>query len=281
MFKKILIANRGEIVCRVIKTARKMGIATVAVYSEADKDALHVDPGGRAVCIGPATPGNLVIDKIIAACKETGAEAVHPLLVLSENANSRAAWKKKDHLHWPKHYSVAKMGTRSSPSWLSLPRSIPYPVTTMPFAEVPMKPSPSPRRSVYPVMIKASAGGAARACASPTTMQRRLEGIRPASTSPQLLWRRPCLHRKYVLEPRHMKSRFWATTTANYVHLNERDCSIQRRHQKVIEEAPSPCSTPRCARPWANRRWRSPGRNTNPPGRSNSSSGATKEFYFL
>lgn len=119
MFKKILIANRGEITCRVIKTARKMGIKTVAVYSEADKNALHVELADEAVCIGPAASKEsyLVMDKIIAACKQTGAEAVHPGYgFLSENAEfSRRLEEEGIKFIGPKHYSVARWATRSSP----------------------------------------------------------------------------------------------------------------------------------------------------------------------
>ena len=163
MFNKILIANRGEIACRVIKTARKMGIATVAVYSEADKDALHVDLADEAVCIGPAASKEsyLVMDKIIAACKQTGAQAVHPGYgFLSENAEfSRRLEEEGIKFIGPKHYSVGKMGDKIESKKLALEAK----VNTIPGYNDAIS---GPEQAVeiakgigYPVMIKASAGG--------------------------------------------------------------------------------------------------------------------------
>ncbi|HNB80358.1 MAG TPA: biotin carboxylase N-terminal domain-containing protein, partial [Rhodocyclaceae bacterium] len=163
MFKKILIANRGEIACRVIKTARKMGIKTVAVYSEADKDAMHVDMADEAVCIGPAASKEsyLVMDKIIAACKQTGAEAVHPGYgFLSENQEfSRTLEEQGIVFIGPKHYSVAAMGDKIASKKLAMEAK----VNTIPGYNDAIG---SPEQAVeiakgigYPVMIKASAGG--------------------------------------------------------------------------------------------------------------------------
>ena len=151
MFKKILIANRGEIACRVMKTAKKMGIKTVAVYSEADKDSMHVLMADEGVCIGPAASKEsyLVIDKIIAACQATGAEAVHPGYgFLSENEEfSRRLEDNGIIFIGPKHYSVAAMATRSLPrSWRWKRRSTPS-LATMPRSPTRHRPSKSPRES--------------------------------------------------------------------------------------------------------------------------------------
>ena len=199
MFKKILIANRGEIACRVIKTARKMGILTVAVYSEADKDALHVDLADEAVCIGPAASKEsyLVADKIIAACKQTGAEAVHPGYgFLSENSEfSRRLEEEGVKFIGPKHYSSSKMGGKG--------------------LRVAFNDREAHEGFTSCVNEAKNAFGDDRVFIE-----------------------------KYVLEPRHIEIQLIGDSFGNYVYLNERDCSIQRRHQKVIEEAPSPFVDP-------------------------------------
>jgi propionyl-CoA carboxylase alpha subunit len=249
MFNKILIANRGEIACRVMKTARKMGIATVAVYSEADKDALHVELADEAVCIGPAASKEsyLVMDKIIAACKETGAQAVHPGYgFLSENAEfSRRLEEEGIKFIGPKHYSVGKMGDKIESKKLALAAE----VNTIPGYNEAIA---GPEQAVeiakgigYPVMIKASAGGGGKGLRVAFNDKEAFEGFSSCVNEAKNAFGDDRVFiEKYVLEPRHIEIQVLGDSFGNYVYLNERDCSIQRRHQKVIEEAPSPFIDP-------------------------------------
>ncbi len=249
MFKKILIANRGEIACRVIKTARKMGISTVAVYSEADALALHVELADEAVCIGPAASKEsyLVMDKIIAACKQTGAEAVHPGYgFLSENAEfSRRLEEEGIKFIGPKHYSVAKMGDKIESKKLAIAAE----VNTIPGYNDPIE---TPEEAVeiargigYPVMIKASAGGGGKGLRVAFNDNDAHEGFTSCRNEAKNAFGDDRVFiEKYVLEPRHIEIQVLGDSQGNYVYLNERDCSIQRRHQKVIEEAPSPFVDP-------------------------------------
>jgi len=249
MFTKILIANRGEIACRVIKTARKMGIKTVAVYSEADKDALHVDLADEAVCIGPAASKEsyLMMDKIIAACKQTGAQAVHPGYgFLSENAEfSRRLEEEGIKFIGPKHYSVGKMGDKIESKKLALEAR----VNTIPGHNEAIS---GPDEAVkiaqgigYPVMIKASAGGGGKGLRVAFNDKEAHEGFSSCvSEAKNAFGDDRVFIEKYVLEPRHIEIQVLGDSFGNYVYLNERDCSIQRRHQKVIEEAPSPFVDP-------------------------------------
>jgi propionyl-CoA carboxylase alpha chain len=249
MFNKILIANRGEIACRVIKTARKMGISTVAVYSEADKDALHVDLADEAVCIGPAASKEsyLVMDKIIAACKQTGAQAVHPGYgFLSENAEfSRRLEEEGIKFIGPKHYSVGKMGDKIESKKLALEAK----VNTIPgYNEAISGPDEAVKIAQgigYPVMIKASAGGGGKGLRVAFNDKEAHEGFTSCVNEAKNAFGDDRVFiEKYVLEPRHIEIQVLGDSFGNYVYLNERDCSIQRRHQKVIEEAPSPFVDP-------------------------------------
>jgi propionyl-CoA carboxylase alpha chain len=249
MFTKILIANRGEIACRVIKTARKMGIATVAVYSEADKDALHVDLADEAVCIGPAPSKEsyLVMDKIIAACKATGAQAVHPGYgFLSENAEfSRRLEEEGIKFIGPKHYSVAKMGDKIESKKLAIAAQ----VNTIPgYNDAIAGPDEAVKIAQgigYPVMIKASAGGGGKGLRVAYNDAEAHEGFSSCVNEARNSFGDDRVFiEKYVLEPRHIEIQVLGDSFGNYVYLNERDCSIQRRHQKVIEEAPSPFVDP-------------------------------------
>ncbi len=249
MFKKILIANRGEIACRIIKTAHNMGIATVAVYSEADKDALHVDLADEAVFIGPSASKEsyLVMDKIIDACKQTGAEAVHPGYgFLSENAEfSRRLEEEGIKFIGPKHYSVGKMGDKIESKKLALEAR----VNTIPgYNEAIAGPDEAVKIAQgigYPVMIKASAGGGGKGLRVAFNDQDAHEGfISCVNEAKNAFGDDRVFIEKYVLEPRHIEIQVLGDSFGNYVYLNERDCSIQRRHQKVIEEAPSPFVDP-------------------------------------
>jgi propionyl-CoA carboxylase alpha subunit len=249
MFSKILIANRGEIACRVIKTARKMGIKTVAVYSEADKDALHVELADEAVCIGPAPSKEsyLVMDKIIAACKQTGAQAVHPGYgFLSENEEfSRRLEEEGIVFIGPKHYSVAAMGDKIASKKLAKEAR----VNTIPGYNDAID---SPEEAVeiakgigYPVMIKASAGGGGKGLRVAFNDQEAFEGFSSCKSEAKNAFGDDRVFiEKFVEEPRHIEIQVLGDAHGNVVYLHERECSIQRRHQKVIEEAPSPFLDP-------------------------------------
>ncbi|MBL8483975.1 MAG: acetyl/propionyl/methylcrotonyl-CoA carboxylase subunit alpha [Rhodocyclaceae bacterium] len=245
MFDKILIANRGEIACRVIKTARRMGIKTVAVYSEADRDAMHVDMADEAVCIGPppSKESYLVMDKIIAACKQTGAQAVHPGYgFLSENQEfSRRLESEGIAFIGPKHYSVAAMGDKIASKKLALEAK----VNTIPGYNEAID---SPDHAVeiargigYPVMIKASAGGGGKGLRVAFNDREAHEGFASCRTEALNAFGDDRVFiEKFVEEPRHIEIQVLGDGHGNVVYLWERECSIQRRHQKVLEEAPSP-----------------------------------------
>jgi len=245
MFKKILIANRGEIACRVIKTARRMGIKTVAVYSEADRDARHVELADEAVCIGPppSKESYLVADKIIAACKQTGAQAVHPGYgFLSENAAFSQRLEEEGIVFiGPKHYSIAAMGDKIASKKLALEAK----VNTIPgFNEAIDTPEQAVKIAKgigYPVMIKASAGGGGKGLRVAFNDQEAHEGFASCRTEAKNAFGDDRVFiEKYVEEPRHIEIQLIGDAHGNCIYLQERECSIQRRHQKVIEEAPSP-----------------------------------------
>ncbi len=245
MFKKILIANRGEIACRVIKTARRMGIKTVAVYSEADRDARHVELADESVLLGPAPSREsyLVADKIIAACKQTGAEAVHPGYgFLSENAEfARRVEEEGIIFIGPKSASIAAMGDKIASKELAAKAK----VNTIPGYNSPIE---SAEKAVeiakgigYPVMIKASAGGGGKGLRVAWNDKEALEGFTSCRNEARNSFGDDRVFiEKFVEEPRHIEIQVLGDGHGNCVYLWERECSIQRRHQKVIEEAPSP-----------------------------------------
>ena len=245
MFKKILIANRGEIACRVIATARKMGIATVAVYSEADKEARHVQLADEAVLLGPAPSREsyLVADKIIAAAKATGAEAIHPGYgFLSENeAFAERCEKEGIAFIGPKAHSIAAMGDKIASKKLANEAK----VNTIPgyndAIETPEKAVEIAKGIGYPVMIKASAGGGGKGLRVAFNDKEAFEGFSSCRNEARNSFGDDRVFiEKYVLEPRHIEIQILGDSHGNVIYLNERECSIQRRHQKVIEEAPSP-----------------------------------------
>ena len=245
MFKKILIANRGEIACRVIKTAKKMGIATVAVYSEADADALHVALADEAVLLGaaPSRESYLVADKIIAACKATGAEAVHPGYgFLSENEEfARRVEDEGIVFIGPKHYSIAAMGDKIASKKLAGAAG----VNTIPgyndVIETPERAVQIARDIGYPVMIKASAGGGGKGLRVAFNDKEAFEGFSACRNEARASFGDDRVFiEKFVESPRHIEIQVLGDAHGNVVYLWERECSIQRRHQKVIEEAPSP-----------------------------------------
>jgi len=245
MFQKILIANRGEIACRVIKTARRMGIKTVAVYSEADKDALHVEMADEAVFIGPpqAAESYLLIDKIIDACKKSGAQAVHPgygflsereafpkalaaagLVFIGPNAGAIAAMG--DKIESKK--AAAKAGVSTVPGHLGV---IEDDKRAVKIAE----------EIGYPVMIKASAGGGGKGMRIAHSAAEVAEGFRLARAEAKSSFGDDRVFvEKFIVDPRHIEIQVLGDKHGNVIYLGERECSIQRRNQKVIEEAPSP-----------------------------------------
>ena len=245
MFKKILIANRGEIACRVIKTARRMGIATVAVYSDADRNALHVSMADEAVHIGPAAAAQsyLVIEKIIEACKATGAEAVHPGYgflsereafgqALSDNGivfigpNTRAIAAMGDKIESKKFANAAKVST--VPGFLGVIEDADHAVRIS-------------DEIGYPVMLKASAGGGGKGMRIAWSREEVKEGFdRSKSEAASSFGDDRMFVEKFIVNPRHIEIQVLGDKHGNAIYLGERECSIQRRNQKVIEEAPSP-----------------------------------------
>ncbi len=245
MFTKILIANRGEIACRVILTARKMGIKTVAVYSDADKDARHVELADEAVHIGPAPSREsyLQAEKIIAACKQTGAQAVHPGYgFLSENAEfSRRVEEEGIVFIGPKHYSIAAMGDKIESKKLAGAAGVNCIPGVNDAIETPEKAVEIAKGIGYPVMIKASAGGGGKGLRVAFNDKEAFEGFTSCRNEARNSFGDDRVFiEKFVEEPRHIEIQLIGDSQGNVLYLNERECSIQRRHQKVIEEAPSP-----------------------------------------
>jgi len=249
MFNKILIANRGEIACRVMSTAKKMGIKTVAVYSEADKEARHVQLADEAVCIGPAPSREsyLVIDRIIQACKDTGAQAVHPGYgFLSENEQFAKRCEEEGIVFiGPKYQSIAAMGDKIASKKLAIEAK----VNTIPGHNEAIATSDEAVKIAqgigYPVMIKASAGGGGKGLRVAFNDQETTEGFAACKTEAMASFGDDRIFiEKFVEGPRHIEIQILGDSHGNVVYLNERDCSIQRRHQKVIEEAPSPFIDP-------------------------------------
>ena len=245
MFTKILIANRGEIACRVIATARKMGIKTVAVYSDADKDARHVMMADEAVHIGPAPSREsyLVADKIIAACKQTGAQAVHPGYgFLSENAGFAKRVEEEGIIFiGPKHHSIGAMGDKIESKKLAGAAGVNCIPGVNDAIETPEKAVEIAQSIGYPVMIKASAGGGGKGLRVAFNDKEAFEGFTSCRNEARNSFGDDRVFiEKFVEEPRHIEIQLIGDSFGNVIYLNERECSIQRRHQKVIEEAPSP-----------------------------------------
>jgi propionyl-CoA carboxylase alpha chain len=245
MFTKILIANRGEIACRVIQTARKMGIQTVAVYSDADKDARHVQLADEAVHIGaaPSRESYLLADKIIAACKQTGAQAVHPGYgFLSENAGFAKRVEEEGIIFiGPKHYSIAAMGDKIESKKLAGAAGVNCIPGVNDAIETAERAVEIAKGIGYPVMIKASAGGGGKGLRVAHDDKEAFEGFTSCRNEARNSFGDDRVFiEKFVEEPRHIEIQLLGDSHGNVLYLNERECSIQRRHQKVIEEAPSP-----------------------------------------
>ncbi len=245
MIQSLLIANRGEIACRIIRTAREMGIRTVAVYSDADARALHVREADEAVHIGPsaARESYLIGEKIIAAAKATGAEAIHPGYgFLSENAEFAQAVADAG-LIWvgPKPSSITAMGLKDAAKKLMAEAGVPVTPGYMGENQDPTFLAEQAAQIGYPVLIKAVAGGGGKGMRKVDAAADFADALascqREAAAS---FGNDHVLIEKYILTPRHIEVQVFGDTHGNVVHLFERDCSLQRRHQKVIEEAPAP-----------------------------------------
>jgi len=245
VFDKILIANRGEIACRVIKSAKKMGIATVAVYSEADRNALHVQMADEAVCIGPppSTQSYLLKEKILQACIDTGAQAVHPGYgFLSENSEFCELLAANGIVFiGPKTHAIEAMGDKITSKQLADKAG----VNTIPgYSDVLRDGAHAveiANRIGYPVMLKATAGGGGKGMRIARNDAECRDGFERASNEARSSFGDDRMFvEKFIEEPRHIEIQIIADSHDNIVYLNERECSLQRRHQKVIEEAPSP-----------------------------------------
>jgi len=245
MFKKILIANRGEIACRVIKTARKLGIHTVAVYSEADSDALHVSLADEAVCIGPppSAQSYLAIDKILAACQATKAEAIHPGYgFLSENAAfAQRLLDAGIAFIGPPPKAMTSMGDKITSKKIARQAGVNMiPGNTDVIRDANHAVSIAGEIG-YPVMLKASAGGGGKGMRLARNDDQCREGfLRATGEARSAFGDERIFIEKYIDQPRHIEIQVLADGHGNTVYLGERECSLQRRHQKVIEEAPSP-----------------------------------------
>ncbi|ACT59178.1 acetyl-CoA carboxylase biotin carboxylase subunit [Hirschia baltica] len=245
MIKKILIANRGEIACRVIKTAKKMGIKTVAVYSDADKNALHVEMADEAIHIGPppANQSYIVIDKIIEAIKQSGADAVHPGYgFLSENSEfSKKLAKLKVAFIGPNPKAIEAMGDKITSKKLAQQAgvsTVPGHMGLIENSDAAVKIS---NKIGYPVMIKASAGGGGKGMRIAWNDEEAREGFQSSKNEAKSSFGDDRIFiEKFVTQPRHIEIQVLGDKHGNIIYLGERECSIQRRNQKVIEEAPSP-----------------------------------------
>jgi propionyl-CoA carboxylase alpha chain len=245
MFKRILIANRGEIACRIIKTARKMGISTVAVYSDADRDALHVEMADEAVHIGPAAAAEsyLKMDAIIEACRKTGAEAVHPGYgFLSEREGfPRALAKAGIVFIGPNPDAIAAMGDKIESKKAAAKAKVSTAPGFLGVIEDEKHATKIADEIGYPVMIKASAGGGGKGMRIAHAKGEVAEGFaRAKSEAKSSFGDDRVFIEKFIVDPRHVEIQVLGDKHGNVIHLGERECSIQRRNQKVIEEAPSP-----------------------------------------
>ncbi|MGP0089588.1 MAG: acetyl-CoA carboxylase biotin carboxylase subunit [Xanthobacteraceae bacterium] len=249
MFKRILIANRGEIACRIIKTARRMGIQTVAVYSEADRDALHVEMADAAVPIGPApaAASYLVIDNIVEACRKSNAQAVHPGYgFLSERAAFAAALERAGIVFiGPNQHAMAAMGDKIESKRLAAAAK----VSTVPGSPNVIESEQQALRIAqeigFPVMIKASAGGGGKGMRIAHGAAEVAEGfLRARSEAKSSFGDDRVFIEKFITDPRHIEIQVLGDKHGNVIHLGERECSIQRRNQKIVEESPSPLVDP-------------------------------------
>lgn len=248
MFKKILIANRGEIACRVIRACREMNIKTVAVYSEADKNALHVRMADEAYFIGPSPSSESYLrgEKIIEVAKKSGAEAIHPGYgFLSENAGFvRAVTREGIVFIGPSPEAMEAMGGKISARKIAIEAGVPV----VPGTTEPLKSFEEARATAadfgYPVMLKASAGGGGKGMRLVESEEELKSALETAQSEAKASFGDDAVYiEKAIVRPRHIEIQVFSDKHGNHVHLGERECSIQRRHQKVIEEAPSPINS--------------------------------------
>ncbi|MBM3863424.1 MAG: acetyl-CoA carboxylase biotin carboxylase subunit [Verrucomicrobia bacterium] len=248
MFKRVLVANRGEIALRIIRACRELGIESVAVYSEADVDSMHVQLADQAVCIGPA-PGResyLKMDRIIAAAEITGAEAIHPGYgFLSENARFAEICASSGLAFiGPSAEVISMMGDKATARATAVANGVPVTPGSdiVPDAEAGLEEA---KRIGFPVMIKATAGGGGRGMRPCFHEDEFLQLFQAASNEAAAAFGNgSCYLEKLVIEPHHVEIQILGDSHGNFMHLGERDCSMQRRNQKIIEECPSPLLTP-------------------------------------
>ena len=249
MFKKILIANRGEIALRIIRAARELGIETVAVYSEADRDSLHVRLADEAVCIGPppSSASYLYIPRIISAAEVTGAEAIHPGYgFLSENAHFAEICEScKIRFIGPTAEMIRKMGDKAEARRTMRAAGVPITPGSEGVIDSPEEAERVAKELGFPVIIKAAAGGGGKGMRIATDESSLQNGIRTAQAEAEAFFGSGSIYlERYVQRPRHIEVQVLGDRHGSIVHLGERECSIQRRHQKLIEESPSTALTP-------------------------------------
>jgi acetyl-CoA carboxylase biotin carboxylase subunit len=250
MFKKILIANRGEIAVRIIRACQEMGISTVAVYSEADKDSLHVRFADEAFCIGPpiSSQSYLNIPAIISAAEVSGAEAVHPGYgFLAENADFASICEShKITFIGPSPEAIRKAGAKSAAREVAMKNKIPVVPGSKTIITDEKEALKTAQKIGFPVIVKACGGGGGRGMRIVTISEELSPMIKTAQAEAQSAFGRSDVYlEKYIEEPRHIEFQILADNYGNCIHLGERDCSIQRRHQKLIEESPSPYLNPK------------------------------------
>ena len=245
MFQRILIANRGEIALRVIRACKELGIETVAVFSEGDRGAHYLSLADDAFCIGPAAASEsyLQIKRIISACEVSGAQAIHPGYgFLSENAHFAEVCKEcKITFIGPSHEAMARLGDKVTARSAAMEAKVP----TVPGSEGLVTDDKSALKTAkqigYPILIKATAGGGGKGMRVARDESELVSGLKQAAQEAEKAFKNAGVYmEKYVENPRHVEVQFIADTHGNVVHLWERDCSMQRKHQKLIEESPSP-----------------------------------------
>jgi len=249
MFKKILIANRGEIALRVVRAAREMGIETVAVYSEADRESLHVRFADDDVCLGPpqSRESYLKVSRIIAAAEITGADAIHPGYgFLSENAEfAEICAKSNITFIGPTPTQIRLMGNKATARQTMIAQGVPVVPGTPGPVDSPDEATEFARAAGFPVIIKASAGGGGKGMRVARDEEEFAKMFAMAKSEATAAFGNGDVYvEKYLEKPRHIEFQILGDSQGNVIHLGERDCSIQRRHQKLIEEAPSPAMTP-------------------------------------
>jgi acetyl-CoA carboxylase biotin carboxylase subunit len=249
LFKKVLIANRGEIALRIIRACRELGVQTVAVYSEADRESLHVRFADEDVCIGPAsaTESYLNIPRIIAAAEVTGAEAIHPGYgFLAENAEFSEICARSDLTFiGPTPDQIRKMGDKATARATMMEVGVPTVPGSDGIIETVEEALPVAEQMGFPIMIKASAGGGGKGMRLATTMEDFPSLFTAAQNEGRAAFGNPDVYlERAIVKPRHVEIQVFGDSFGRVMHFGERDCSIQRRHQKLVEEAPSPALTP-------------------------------------